>query len=88
MPGFQLGFRLCQVRVLECPVCGQLYDTVEIAKTETARKLFGYNPLAICPCCEQQVEDEDKNLAYKRRFVKWILKHSGNPVLPAGPNGN
>lgn len=60
---------------LTCRVCGQTIDEENVARTRAHVALFGAEPLAACPSCEQAVGDQTP--AYERRARRFIAARRG-----------
>lgn len=71
-----MKFLQVQIQTLRCTVCQQITaDYDEQQRTAFEGKLYGWAAWTQCPCCLREVPGGDKDAAYKRRFVRWVLKN-------------
>lgn len=73
-----LGMRLAPTLrlTLRCRVCGQTIDEANVEATRTHVALFGAEPLAACPSCDQAVADREEP-AYVRRAQRFLAARGG-----------
>jgi hypothetical protein len=58
---------------LECTCCQQTYHPNRALANRVEVTLFGAEPYAVCPICEQNVSDELQTERYKRRWRQAAL---------------
>lgn len=71
---FGMHFQMSQRLALLCSVCKQEIDEDARVETKVTVELFGAVKYAVCPCCQQEVQDHS-NQSYRRRFRKWLKEH-------------
>jgi hypothetical protein len=68
-----------QMQAQVCSVCRQIIDQKSQNEGEKLGKSGLLKGWDLCPCCHQEVEDAATDLAYKKRFVRWCIKHRIKP---------
>ena len=66
-----MNFQLQLTQALECKVCKQFITHERQHETAQLKIVFGSSEFAVCPCCQQSVEDH-KNRDYRLRAEKFI----------------